>query len=138
MFAGRVDPGLALASVQLVPASDQGLALIQRQLLEALEGLMQTLALHGRQLMEGMDVGADPVPFGRTHPLPLLDPLPDLLLALGRQSSPGIGSPQHALLPDRWHRFPASLQRRQQELLPGVQRGPGMGLRRWRRQTGRW
>src|SRR6185312_15119606 len=109
----RPDPLPALRGRQFTPLLHQPLALRGRQLLVALEAVVQALALGGRQLAELALVGARILALFRRHLLPAGDAFADLFAPARWQGDPALGLLQHVRLPARRQLVPLLLQRRQ-------------------------
>lgn len=136
----RDDPVPLLRRWQFAPFADQLLALRRWHLLEALEALVQALALRRRQLAEFAFIGTHlPALFGR-HLLPTGDAFADLLPPRRWQGDPVLCFLEHVRLPLRRQLVPLLLQRCQYLALGRIEARPGtrcrrrrLGLRGWRR-----
>src|SRR6185437_510272 len=122
----RPDPLSALRGWQFAPPLHQALALRGRQLLEALEAVVQALALGRRQFAELALVGARILALFRRHLLPAGYPLADLFTPAGWQGDPALGLLQHVRLPAWRQLVPLLLQRRQHVALGRVETRPRM------------
>ena len=101
----------ALCRRQCSPFAHQSLTLRGRQLLEALEALVQALALSWRHLAEFAFIGTRLTALLRRHLLPMRDPLADLFALRRWQGDPVLGFLQHVRLPARRQLTPLLLQR---------------------------
>ena len=106
-------PRWTSARALLLELLDQLLAAVRWQFLEALEGVVQLLALLGRQLLKAAHVFARLITLLRTHLLPLRDAIAYFLTLVGRQLIPVLRPLQQALLALRLERIPLRGHRRQ-------------------------
>src|SRR5262249_10341247 len=109
----------------------------RRQLLVALEGVVQLGALVGAEAFELAHVLARLVALLRRHLLPLLDALADLLAFVRRQGAPLVHAVEHARLAFRRNAVPLVAQRAEHLALGGRQAVPRTRAgRRSRRRAG--
>lgn len=101
----------ALCRRQLAPFAHQPISLCGRQLLEALEALVQALALRRRHFAEFTFIGTRLPALLRRHLLPMRNPLADLFAPCRWQGDPVLGFLQHLRLPAWWQLVPLLLQR---------------------------
>lgn len=94
------------ARTLLLELPDQLFAPVRRQFLEALERVMQLLALLGWQLLKTAHVFARLITLFGGHLLPLLDAVAYFLSLVGRKLVPALCVLQQALLAFRFERVP--------------------------------